>query len=86
MNPTLDILFCVTGTEVPTDHGYALFSALSRILEMKEDRWMHGNPHIGLHTIRGVHLGNCRRLIDRKARLGLRLHSDFLPRASRRAR
>ena len=42
---------------------------------------MHGNPHIGLHTIRGVHLGNGRRLIDRKARLGLRLHSDLLPRA-----
>ena len=81
MNTTLDILFCVTGTEVPIDHGYALFSALSRILETKEDRWMHGNPHIGLHTIRGVHLGNGRRLIDRKSRLGLRLHSDLLPRA-----
>ena len=33
MNPTLDILFRVTGAEVPADHGYALFSALSRILE-----------------------------------------------------
>ena len=77
----MDILFCVTGTEVPTDHGYALFSALSRILETEEDRWMHGNPHIGLHTIRGVRGPNGRRLIGDKARLGLRLPSDLLPRS-----
>ena len=25
MNPTLDVLFRVIGTELPTDHGYALF-------------------------------------------------------------
>ena len=81
MNPTLDILFCITGTEIPADHGYALFSALSRMLETKEDRWMHGNTHIGLHTIRGVHLGNGRRLIGDRARLGLRLPSDLLSRS-----
>ncbi len=81
MNPTLDILFRVTGTEVPTDHGYSLFGALSRILETENDRWMHGNPHIGLHTIRGPSLGNGRRLIGRNARFGLRLPSDLLPRS-----
>ena len=81
MNPTLDVLFRVIGTEVPTDHGYALFSALSRILETENDRWMHGNPQIGLHTIRGVCLGNGRRLIGPNARLGLRLPSDLLPRS-----
>ena len=57
MNPTLDILFRVIGTEVPSDHGYALYGALSRILETEEDQWMHGNPHIGLHTVRGTPLG-----------------------------
>jgi len=81
MNPTLDILFRVIGTEVPTDHGYALYGALSRILETEEDQWMHGNPHIGLHTIRGVSLGDGRRLIGPNARLGLRLPSDLLPRS-----
>ena len=40
---------------------------------------MHGNPHIGLHTIRGSDLGNGRRLIGGNARLGLRLPSDLLP-------
>lgn len=81
MNPTLDVLFRVIGTEVSTDHGYALFSALSRVLETGNDRWMHGNPHIGLHTIRGVNLGNGKRLIDPNARIGLRLTSDLLPRS-----
>ena len=81
MNPTLDIFFRVIGTEVPTDHGYALFGALSRVLETENDHWMHGNPHIGLHTIRGVLLGNGRRRIGPNARLGLRLPSNLLPRA-----
>ena len=81
MSPTVDVLFRVIGTEVPSDHGYALFSALSRILETESDRWMHGNPHIGLHTIRGVGLGNGRRLIGPNARIGLRLPSNLLPRS-----
>ena len=81
MNPILDILFRIIGTEVPSDHGYALYSALSRTLETEEDQWMHGNPHIGLHTIRGVRLGNGRRLIGPNARFGLRLPSDLLPRS-----
>lgn len=81
MTPVLDILFRVVGKEVPTDHGYALFGALSRILETENDRWMHGNPHVGLHTIRGVRVPNGKRLIGDKARLGLRLPSDLLPRS-----
>ena len=81
MNPTLDILFRVTGAEIPADHGYVLFSATSRILETEEDRWMHGNAHIGLHTIRGARFGNGRRLLGPNARLGLRLPSNLLPRS-----
>ena len=81
MNPILDILFRVIGTEVPSDHGYALYGALSRILETEEDQWMHGNPHIGLHTVRGTPLGNGKWLIGPSARLGLRLPSDLLPRS-----
>ena len=81
MNATLDILFRVIGREVPSDHGYALYAALSRLLETGEDQWMHGNPHIGLHTVRGTPLGNGRRLVGPNARLGLRLPSDLLPRS-----
>lgn len=46
---------------------------------------MHGNPHIGLHTVRGTPLGNGRQLIDSNARLGLRLPSDLLPRSRKLA-
>ena len=81
MQATLDILFRVIGTEVPSDHGYALYAALSRLLETEEDQWMHGNPHIGLHTVRGTPLGNGKRLVGPNARLGLRLPSDLLPRS-----
>lgn len=80
MSPTLDILFRVISKEVPTDHGYALYGALSRILESDDDQWMHGNPHIGLHTVRGARIGNGRLLVGPNARLGLRLPSDLLPR------
>lgn len=79
--PTLDILFRVIGTELPTDHGYALYGALSRILETEEDQWMHGNPHIGLHTVRGAPLGNGRQPVGPNARLGLRLPHNLLPRS-----
>lgn len=41
---------------------------------------MHGNPHIGLHTIRGRHTGDGRLLVGPSARLGLRLPSELLPR------
>lgn len=41
---------------------------------------MHGNPHIGLHTVRGVRTGNGRLIIGPNARLGLRLPSNLLPR------
>ena len=81
MNRTLDVFFRVVGAEAPADHGYALFGALSRILETEDDRWLHGNPHVGLHTIRGGHLGDGRRSIGPGARFGLRLPSDLLPRS-----
>ncbi len=81
MNRTLDVFFRVVGAQAPADHGYALFGALSRILETEGDRWLHGNPHVGLHTIRGMNLGDGRRSVGPGARFGLRLPSDLLPRS-----
>ena len=78
--PVLDILFRVIGTEVPADHGYALFGAISRILESDGDRWLHGNAAIGLHTIRGAPGGPGRYLLGDGARFGLRLPSEQVPR------
>lgn len=77
----LDLLFRVLGAEVPTDHGYALFGAISRILETDGDRWLHGNTAIGLHTIRGAPGAPGRCLLGEDARCGLRLPADLVPRA-----
>ena len=79
--PVLDILFRVTGTEVPADHGYALFGAISRILESDGDRWLHANPAIGLHTVRGAPGAPGRYLLGAGARFGLRLPSELVPRS-----
>ena len=81
MTQILDILFRVIGTEVPADHGYALFGAVSRILESDRDRWLHGNPHIGLHTIRGARGVPGRYLLSGTASFGLRLPGELLPRS-----
>ena len=81
MTSVLDILFRVIGTEVPSDHGYALFGAVSRILESAGDRWLHGNPAIGLHTIRGTPSAPGRYRLGEDARFGLRLPSELVPRA-----
>ncbi len=77
---TLDVLFRVIGAEVPTDHGYALFGAISRILEREGDRWMHGNTSVGLHTIRGSPGAPGRYLLGERARFGLRLPAELVPR------
>jgi CRISPR-associated protein Cas6 len=77
----LDIVFRVIGTEVPSDHGYALFGAVSRMVESDGDRWLHGNPAIGLHTIRGAPSVPGRYRLGEDARFGLRLPSELVPRA-----
>ena len=83
MTSMLDLLFRVVGWEVPIDHGYALFGAISRILESDDDRWLHGNAAIGLHTIRGAPSGPGRYLLGDHARFGLRLPVELVPRALR---
>ena len=42
--PYVDLAFRLTGSKVPVDHGYALYSALSRLLPE-----IHGAKNIGVH-------------------------------------
>ena len=46
--PVVDLSFVLEGTTIPLDHGYSLFSALSRIVPE-----LHGDRRIGVHPIRG---------------------------------
>jgi len=47
--PYVDLAFRLTGSKVPVDHGYALYSAISRLLSE-----IHGATNIGVHPIRGT--------------------------------
>src|SRR5690348_8527675 len=44
----IDLSFVLVGTTIPLDHGYSLFSALSRIVPE-----LHGDRLVGVHPIRG---------------------------------
>jgi CRISPR-associated protein Cas6 len=50
--PYVDLAFRMTGTKVPVDHGYALYSAISRLLPE-----IHEEKNIGVHPIRGRYSG-----------------------------
>jgi len=50
--PFVDLAFRLTGSKIPVDHGYALYSAISRVLPE-----IHGAANIGVHPIRGTYSG-----------------------------
>jgi hypothetical protein len=43
--PYVDLAFRLTGSKVPVDHGYAPYSAISRLLPE-----IHGAKNIGVHS------------------------------------
>ena len=47
----VDMSFAIRGHAVPSDHGYALYSAICRQLPA-----LHGVPWLGVHPIRGERL------------------------------
>lgn len=69
--PYVDLAFKLTGSTVPVDHGYALYSAISRILPE-----IHGAKNIGLHPIRGTYSGNGELILRDSSRLTIRLESE----------
>src|SRR3954447_21735173 len=69
--PTIDLAFQLRGTTIPLDYGYALFSALSRVVPQ-----LHGDRRVGVHPIRGVRLGPRRLTLVPQSRLRLRLPSE----------
>lgn len=81
-DPFVDVSFRITGSSVPLDHGYALYSALSRILSA-----LHDNKELGVHPLTGLRVGNVLRL-SRGSRLRLRLPAtriaEVLPVAGKR--
>ena len=82
----VDLFFHVQGKEVPVDHGYALYSAISRILESgEENKWLHNADNVGLLPIRGHYAGQGKLVLDQHARFGLRLPVNLIPKVLRLA-
>src|ERR1700722_2064860 len=50
--PFVDAAFSMKGSQLPLDHGYALFSSVSKIVPE-----LHQRPHWGLHPVRGLRSG-----------------------------
>lgn len=69
--PYVDLAFRLNGSVVPVDHGYALYSALSRIVPE-----IHEAKAIGVHPIRGMYNGSGKLQLSDSSRLVLRLLDD----------
>jgi len=69
--PYVDLAFRLTGSKVPVDHGYALYSAISRVVPE-----IHEAKNVGVHPIRGTYSGNGELMLRESSRLVVRLESD----------
>jgi CRISPR-associated protein Cas6 len=69
--PYVDLAFRLIGSKVSVDHGYALYSAISRLLPE-----IHGATNIGVHPIRGTYSGNGELMLRDSSRLVIRLESE----------
>jgi CRISPR-associated protein Cas6 len=69
----IDVAFALRGNIIPTDHGYALYSALSSYIPQ-----LHGNSEVAIHPIYG-RLNEDRTItLTQKSRLIIRLHEDLI--------
>jgi CRISPR-associated protein Cas6 len=74
--PKIELHFPVLGTSIPTDHGYALYSALSRILP----QFHSPDSSISLGGISGQYSGNgLLQIAPHRSRLRLRLPAEDIP-------
>ena len=69
--PSIDLAFRLTGANIPVDHGYALYAALSRILPD-----IHTAKAVGVQPIRGLYNGNGTLHLTDFSRLILRLPDE----------
>ncbi len=67
----IDLSFVLVGTTIPLDHGYSLFSALSRIVPE-----LHGDRRVGVHPIRGRQSAPGVLSLTGRSRLRLRMPAE----------
>jgi CRISPR-associated protein Cas6 len=69
----IDLSFEIAGDRIPLDYGYALFSALSRLVPR-----LHGDTRVGVHPIRGMRLEPRVLTLVTGSRLRIRLPAEEL--------
>ena len=72
--PVIDFSFKLLGGPIPVDHGYHVYSSISRVLLA-----IHGDDQIGVHPIFGRLLGNRMLALTESSHLTLRLPVDRVP-------
>ena len=80
--PIIDLAFPITGVtgdEIPIDHGYALFSALSRQLDEPENPQFHESHVIGVHPIRGQYSRPGHLHLTPKSKVMIRASASMIP-------
>ncbi len=83
--PKVDVKFPLVGQQIPADHGYHLFAAISGILPD-----LHGDDEVGIHAINGRLVGNRLLALTDRSCLTIRIEADrireVLPLAGKRLR
>ncbi|MBD3284839.1 type I-MYXAN CRISPR-associated protein Cas6/Cmx6 [candidate division WOR-3 bacterium] len=69
--PFVDVSFKLQGSSIPVDHGYLLYSTVSKHIPE-----IHGNEEVGLHPVTGQLAGNRLLSITDRSSLIFRLSSD----------
>lgn len=72
---TVDLSFGITGSSILIDHGYELYSAISRVLGPES----HDLNGIGIHPIRGRPIGVAQLHLEDGSRLRIRTPVEFIP-------
>jgi CRISPR-associated protein Cas6 len=70
----LELRYPLTGSSLPSDQGYALFSALSRVIPEA-----HDSDWLAIETLPGVARGDGLTQLDGRARLKVRAPQDRVP-------
>ena len=67
----VDIRFRLLGSEIPADHGYLLFAAVSELVPA-----FHHDEEIGIHPISGRLIGNRQLAFTERSLLTIRIDSE----------
>src|SRR5262245_50006760 len=70
----IDVSFRIIGSQIPLDHGYQLYSSISRLLPS-----LHQAEWLAIHPINGFALGGHTLRLTQRSRLQMRLPPERLP-------